>query len=50
MDGNVKKTEGKSFIQNEHGRGVLAYPDQPGYGEGIYKKIIKETGDRYKMR
>lgn len=50
VDGNIKKTEGRKFIQNEYGRGILTYPEQPGYGEDVYKKIIEETGDRYKMR
>ncbi len=50
VDGNVKKTDGRQFIDNGNGKGIPTYPDQPGYGEQKYRSIIKETGDRYKMR
>ncbi len=50
VDGNIKKTEGKKFIDNGNGKNIPAYPDQPGYSKEVYKEIIKETGDRYKMR
>jgi len=50
MDGNIKKTDGRKFIDNGTGKNIPAYPDQPGYGEKTYRKIIEETGDRYKMR
>ncbi len=50
VDGNIKKTKGREFIDNGNGRNIPIYPDQPGYSEEKYKKIIKETGDRYKMR
>jgi len=50
VDGNIKKTKGRKFIDNGNGKNIPVYPDQPGYGEEKYRKIIKETGDRYKMR
>ncbi len=50
VDGNIKKTDGKKFIDNGNGKHIPVYPDQPGYGERVYREIIKETGDRYKMR
>ena len=50
VDGNIKKTDGKKFIDNGNGKHIPVYPDQPGYGEKVYREIIKETGDRYKMR
>jgi len=50
MDGNIKKTKGKQFIKNGNGKNIPVYPNQPGYGEKTYRKIIKATGDRYKMR
>jgi len=50
VDGNIKKTDGKKFIDNGNGKHIPVYPDQPGYGEKLYREIIKETGDRYKMR
>ena len=50
VDGNIKKTDGKKFIDNGNGKHIPVYPDQPGYGEKLYREIIKETGDRFKMR
>jgi len=47
MDGNIKKTEGRKFLKNGHG--VLKNPNQPGYGEEWYKKIIEQTGDKFKV-
>ena len=47
MDGNIKKTEGRKFLTN--GNGVLQNPNQPGYGEDWYKKIIEQTGDKFKV-
>lgn len=46
MDGNIKKTDGREFLDNGHG--VLEL-DQPGYGEGFYRMIIEETGEKFKM-
>ena len=40
MDGNVK-TPNPGY-QNPHVK-------QPGYGENWYKKIVKETGDQFKV-
>lgn len=40
MDGNVKTPN--PGHQNPH-------LEQPGYGEGWYKKIVKETGDQFKV-
>lgn len=50
VDGNIKKTEGKHFIDNGNGKNIPVYPDQPGYGEKKYNEIIKATKDRYEMR
>jgi len=48
MDGNIKKTDGEHFIEN--GNGILVMPDQPGYGEQWYKKIIEKTGEKFIYR
>ncbi len=48
MDGNIKKTEGRTFIDNGENRGIPVYPDQPGYGEDWYRLIIEKTGDKLK--
>ncbi len=50
MDGNIKKTKNGEFIENGEGSGILVDPDQPGYGEEWYKRIIKDTGDKFKYR
>lgn len=46
VDGNEKKTEGREFLDN--GYGVLKI-DYPGYSEEFYKRIIEQTGDKFKM-
>jgi dipeptidase len=46
MDGNVKVTEGREFKTN--GTGVVKYK-QPGYSKDWYKKLIEETGDKFKV-
>lgn len=46
VDGNVKKTEDREFLDN--GYGVLEI-DYPGYSEEFYKKIIEQTGDKFKV-
>lgn len=46
VDGNIKKTDGREFLDNGHG--VLKI-EQPGYSEEFYKKIIEQTGDKFKV-
>ncbi|MCF8335947.1 MAG: C69 family dipeptidase [Bacteroidales bacterium] len=46
MDGNVKITEGREFKTN--GTGVVRLK-QPGYSEEWYRKLIEETGDKFKV-
>jgi|AntRauTorckE6833_2_1112554.scaffolds.fasta_scaffold00217_8 dipeptidase len=46
MDGNIKKTEGREFLDN--GYDVLEIK-QPGYSEEFYKKIIEQTGEKFKV-
>lgn len=49
MDGNIKKVDQKGKMEY-NGTGVAKYPDQPGYGEKTYKRIVKETKDQFKMK
>ncbi len=45
MDGNIK-------TKQEKPKGYIYYApkvSQPGYGEDTYKKIVKETGDQFKV-
>lgn len=43
----VKKVKDGQFERTENGIG--AFPERPGYPEDYNRKVIKETGDRYKM-
>lgn len=47
MDGVVRKEKDGQFIRNEHGKPTS--PDRVGYPENYYRKIVKETGDKYKV-
>lgn len=47
MDGIVRKEENGKFKNNEHGNPDS--PNRPGYPEDFYRKIVKETGDKYKV-
>ena len=47
LDGVVKKEENGKFKFNEHG--LPASPDRPGYPEEHLRKVIEETGDKYKV-
>jgi dipeptidase len=47
VDGVVKKEENGKFKRNEHGE--PASPDRPGYSNEHYRKVIEETGDKYKV-
>jgi len=48
IDGVVKKEEDGKFKRNAYGN--PASPERPGYPEEHYRKIIEETGDKYKVR
>ena len=47
LDGVVKKEENGEFKRNPHGE--PASPDRPGYSNEHYRKIIEETGNKYKV-
>ncbi|MFR9166802.1 MAG: dipeptidase [Dysgonomonas sp.] len=47
MDGVVRKEENGKFLRNEHGG--TESPNRVGYPKSFYKKIIDETGDKYKV-
>ncbi len=47
VDGVVKKEENGKFKRNAHGE--PASPDRPGYSNEHYRKVIEETGDKYKV-
>ncbi len=47
IDGVVKPEENGKFKRNEHGQ--PASPIRTGYSNEFYKKVIEQTGDRYKV-
>jgi len=47
MDGIVRKEVEGKFIRNEYGKPTS--PNRTGYPEDYYRKIVKETGDKYKV-
>ncbi|MDH6308810.1 dipeptidase [Dysgonomonas sp. PFB1-18] len=47
MDGIVRKEKDGEFIRNEHGK--PSSPQRVGYSKEFYRKVVKETGDKYKV-
>lgn len=47
IDGVVKPEKGGEFEKNEHGQ--PASPIRTGYSNEFYRKVIEQTGDRYKV-
>ena len=47
MDGIVRKEKDGKFLRNEHGG--TESPDRVGYSKDFYRKIVTETGDKYKV-
>lgn len=47
MDGIVRKEKDGEFIRNEHGK--PSSPQRVGYPKDYYERVVKETGDKYKV-
>lgn len=47
MDGVVRKEENGKFVRNEHGE--PSSPQRVGYPKSFYERVVKETGDKYKV-
>lgn len=47
-DGNEMKYKNGKFERTPYGGAV--YPNQPGYPQWWYKEIIKQTGDKFKLK
>lgn len=47
LDGVVKKEENGKFQLNDHGQ--PASPSRPGYPNEHYRKVVEQTGDKYKV-
>lgn len=48
MDGVIKKEKNGKFERNEYGQPV--YPNRPTFDQEYYKMIIKDTGDKLKIK
>ena len=49
VDGNIKRTKEGKFVNNGFDETIPAYPEQPGYNESYYRKIVETTGDHLKV-
>lgn len=47
MDGVVRKEKDGEFIRNEYGK--PSSPQRVGYPKDFYQRVVKETGDKYKV-
>lgn len=47
MDGVVRKEKDGEFIRNEHAK--PSSPQRVGYPADFYQRVVKETGDKYKV-
>jgi hypothetical protein len=47
VDGVIKREENGTFKRNPYG--LPASPIRPGYTNEYYKKIVEQTGDKYKV-
>lgn len=47
MDGVVRKEKDGEFIRNEYGK--PSSPQRVGYPNEFYQRVVKETGDKYKV-
>ncbi|MCD8043363.1 MAG: C69 family dipeptidase [Tannerellaceae bacterium] len=48
IDGNVKKEENGAFKRNAYG--MPEYPDFPGYDEEYFRSIVRDAGERLKVK
>jgi dipeptidase len=49
IDGNVKIEKDGAFIYNGYGKNIPPNPDQPGYPDWWYEKIVEDTGEHLKV-
>jgi hypothetical protein len=47
MDGIVREEKNGEFVRNEHGK--PSSPQRVGYPKDFYQRVVKETGDKYKV-
>ena len=49
IDGNVKQSSGHRILDNGNGKGVPKKPSQPGYGKDWERRMIENTGEKFKV-
>ncbi len=49
IDGNVKQTRGFELLDNGNDRGIPRKPSQPGYGKEWERRMIENTGERFRV-
>jgi len=49
IDGNVKQSAGHQILDNGNGKGIPKKPSQPGYGKDWERKMIENTGEKFKV-
>lgn len=49
MDGNLKQAQDRQLLDNGNGKGVPKKPSFPGYGQDWERKMMENTGNRYKV-
>ncbi|MHC1707710.1 MAG: dipeptidase [Bacteroidales bacterium] len=50
MDGNLKKSENRKLLDNGNGKGIPSKPSHPGYGKEWERKMVENTGERFKVK
>ncbi|MDO5522594.1 MAG: C69 family dipeptidase [Bacteroidia bacterium] len=48
VDGVIKREKDGEFLRNQYGQ--PASPTRPGYSDEFYRKVINQTGDKYKVQ
>ena len=48
LDGNIHLEKDGEFLKNEHGNPLD--PKFPGYSEDFYREIVKDAGDKLKVK
>jgi len=49
MDGNLKQASGHELLDNGNGKEIPKPPAHPGYGKDWERRIIDNTGDRFRV-
>ncbi len=49
MDGNLKQAADRRLLDNGNMRGIPARPSHPGYGKEWERKMMDNTGERFRV-